>query len=158
MGLRAWSNGLSLAGLILTVGASILANGGWKPTEWEFWTVLGGSIALACLAIVLLRPTSDELSTHRLHDLRRRVSVRDIAFLSTAVNYVLYPKDVSDRACSLAPPGEAWDPEHKSQAEGRARRLIDLGLLQWRHDEVETTALGRALVALDEALRLVRGE
>jgi hypothetical protein len=156
MSLRAWSNGLAVAGLMLTVGASVLANGGWKPTEWEFWAVLGGSIALGCLAIVLLRPTSEELNTRRLHDLRRRVSVRDMAFLSTAVNYQLYPKDVSDRAGSLAPPGETWEPENQSRAQDRARRLIDLGLLQWRHDEVETTALGRAVVALDDALRLAR--
>jgi hypothetical protein len=154
--LRAWSNGLAVAGLILTVGVAILASGGWKPTEWVFWAVLGGFIALACLAIALLRPTSEELDTQRLRELRRRVSVRDMAVLSTAINYTLYPKDVSDRARDLAPPGETWAPETEFEAQERARRLIDLGLLQWRASEIETTDLGHALVSLDDALQRAR--
>ena len=83
----------------------------------------------------------------------RKVSVRDVAFLKTAVRFQHWPKQVSDEANRLAPPGERWAPESKERAEERARDLIALGALQWRGSEVETTELGRNLIAYGERQR-----
>lgn len=88
----------------------------------------------------------------RLRALLGRTSDRDIAMLRTATTYTLYPPQVSDRALALAPATITWEPESEADAQKRAHRLVELGLLEWRSTEVATTTLGRGVIALDDAL------
>jgi len=149
--LRTWSNGLAVGGLILAIGIAVLTTSKWALSDWRWWATLGGFVCFAALATWLLRPPRPLDTKDPLQVLLERTSVRDLAMLRTATTYILYPKLVSDRALSLAPPSVPWEPESEVEAQKRAHRLIELGLLQWRNTEVETTALGRQLVELDDS-------
>ena len=56
----------------------------------------------------------------------------------------------------LASPDEPWVQEAEDKVAARTQKLLALGLLERRGSEVETSSLGRALVAFDDLLRVKR--
>lgn len=153
MGIRDWANGLTAAGIVVAVGAIIIQTGSWSLSNWRFWVSLVIMLTLACVAIFVLRPKQEDYkAAEHLRVLRRHASARDIAFLAAAALNPHYPKELSDAAISQAPQGVQWNPETPEAARERALRLIDLGLLEQRGNEVGTTDLGSALVSFDALL------
>ena len=156
MKLRGWSNGLAVAALIVTIGIAA-AQG---PTDnTRFWIVLGGSAVLACIALAVLKPReSDGEGARALRHLRRQLSARDVAFLRVGIGTGgTYAPRLSEATIRLAPSGEMWEPESNSDANARARKLVALGLMEYRgSDEAETTDFGIELVRLDDATQARR--
>ena len=151
MPLRTWTNGLTAASIVVALGFGVLAAiGQWRLSDWKFWIVVGITVVSAATVFVVLRPVprapSPAGSRSELESLKTRLDLRDVAFLKIATNTVAYPKDISDLAIGIAPSGVTWPLEDTSKATERARRLIDLGVLQWRDQEVQTTRLGKKAV------------
>lgn len=153
MGIRDWANGLTTAGIVVAVGAIIIQTGGWSLSDWRFWVSLVTILTLACVALFVLRPKQEDYkAAEHLRALRRQASVRDIAFIAAAARNPHYPKELSDAAISQAPQGAQWSPETPEAARERALRLINLGLLEQRGNEVGATDLGSALVSFNALL------
>jgi hypothetical protein len=153
MSLHSWGNGFAAAALVLTVGvAAAQAPAGSTRT----YAILAASAIVSLLAIALLRPRPGEKNARQLNDLRERVSVRDIAFLRIGTQLISFPETIDRNSVVLAPIGEKWTEESKDMAHARAQKLLSLGLMEPRGPEVETSALGRALVAFDDLVRAER--
>lgn len=153
MSLRGWGNGLAVAALILTVGvAAAQAPAGSTRT----YVILGVAALIALVAVALLRPKAGDDSARQLNDLRRQVSVRDIAFLRIGTQVISFPQTIDRNSLVLAPPDEPWVQEAEDKVAARTQKLLALGLLERRGSEVETSSLGRALVAFDDLLRVKR--
>jgi len=155
MGLRGWGNGLTAAGLILAVGVAVAQA---PEGNTRYLVALGITVVSAIVAIALLRPKADEETARRLNYLRQQTSARDIAVLRIASQAISFPETHSRNALPLAPVGEKWQEESTEKANARAHKLISLGLMERRGSETETSKLGRALVAFDDALRMQHGE
>jgi len=153
MSLRSWGNGFAAAALVLTVGvAAAQAPAGSTRT----YVILATAAILALLAIALMRPRPGEENARHLNDLRGQVSVRDIAFLRVGTQLISFPDTIDRNSVALAPVGEKWAEESKDKANSRAQKLLSLDLMERRGSEVETSALGRALVAFDDLVRVKR--
>ena len=151
MNLRGWGNAFAVAGLILAIGVAIAQA---PEGSIRYPVVIGLAEICALIAVVLLRPKSDERLATRVAFLRHQTSARDIAFLRAGAQSISFPSTLSRNAIALAPRGEHWDEESGSEADTRAQRLLLLGLLEPRGSEVETSALGRALLAFDDLRRI----
>jgi hypothetical protein len=94
-----------------------------------------------------------------LKEPRSQTTDRDIAFLREAKGRVTYPKFLSADSGARAPKGEKWEAETEEKANARARRLIQLGLMEERGGgEVELSELGRALVTDDDRQKGAAGD
>jgi hypothetical protein len=154
MRLRGWGNALAVAGLVIALGIAVAQA---PEASTRYWVSLAIAVALALAAIVLLRPRAEDLEIQRLMNLRAQTTERDIAFLLAGTRATTYPETLSQHTTSFAPFGETWSPETKEAAGARARKLIALTLMEPRGaSEVETSALGAAVVALDQALKAKR--
>jgi len=154
MKLRGWGNALAVAGLVLTVGTAVAQAPSPSP---RVWIVLGISLVCALLAIAALRPKANEEDSRQLNFLRTKITDRDIEFLRVGAKAITFPQTLSEQSIALAPRGEKWQIETKEKADARAQRLMALGLMEPRgSSEVETSALGRSLLAFDEAIKIKR--
>lgn len=154
MRLRDWGNALAVAGLVLAVGVAVAQA---PAASTRYWVSLGVAVGLAVIAIVLLRPRAEDLEVRLLMHLRSQTTDRDIAFLLAGTKAITFPETLSQHSTAFAPLGEQWSPESKEAAHARARKLIALGLMEARGaSEVETSARGAAIVALDHALKAKR--
>ena len=151
MSYRGWGNGLAAAGLLLVVGVAVAQAP--SASLW-YWSSLCVTAALALFAIFLLRPRGGDLEVERFMHLRSQTTDRDMAFLLAGTRVITFPKTLSQHSALLGPPGERWTAESKEEAAARAQKLITLGLMEPRGaTEVETSVTGRAVVALDVALK-----
>jgi len=153
MRLRGWGNGLAAAGLVLVVGVAVAQA---PEGNTRYLIALGITVISAIVAIALLRPKAGEEDAKRLNYLREKTSDRDIAVLRIGTQAISFPETLSRNALTLVPPGEKWEEESKEDANARAQKLISLGLMDRRGSEAETSTLGRALLAFDDALRMQR--
>lgn len=153
MKLRSWGNALAVAGLVLAGGVAVAQAP--AANSW-YWVSLGVAFGLAVIAILLLRPRAEDREVRLLMDLRSQTTDRDIAFLLAGTRAITFPETLSQHSTALAPFGEQWSPESKEAASDRARKLIALGLMEPRGAEVETSARGAAIVALDRAIKAKR--
>ena len=154
MSFRGWGNGFAVGGLLLAAGIAVAQA---PEANLRFWVSLSIAIGLALLAIVLLRPRVDDREAQRVAYLRSQTTDRDIAFLLAGSRAITFPQTLSEHAAALAPLGERWSVESEELATARARKLIQLGLMEARgSSEVETSILGRAVVAFDQALKARR--
>jgi hypothetical protein len=153
MRLRGWGNGLTAAGLILAVGIAVAQA---PEGNTRYLLALGITVISAIVAIGLLRPRAGEESAKRINYLRTQTTDRDIAVLRIGAQAISFPETLSRNALALAPVGEEWGEESKEKANARAQKLIALGLMEQRGSEVETSTLGRAVLAFDDALRMQR--
>lgn len=152
MGLRGWGNGFTAAGLILAVGVAVAQA---PEGNTRYLIALGITVVSAILAIILLRPKAGEETARRLNYLRQQTSARDIAVLRAA-SEANFPETHSKNALPFAPVGELWQQETKEKADTRAKKLIILGLMEKRGStETQTSKLGHALVAFDDALHML---
>lgn len=155
MNLRGWGNGFAVAGLFLVVGLAVAQA---PDGNLRYWVALGVSVTLALLAIVLLRPKKAEQDALQLAHLRSQTTDRDIAFLRAGTQAITHPKTLSKHSVALAPSGERWKAETEKEAEARAQKLITIGLMERRNpSEVETSALGKSVIAFDQAIKIQRG-
>ncbi len=152
MSLRGWGNGLTAAGLIVAVGVAVAQAPGGNT---RYLLALGITVFCSIVAILLLRPKANEENARQLNLLHKRTTDRDIAVLRMGAQAVTFPETLSRNSVTLAPVGEKWEAESKEKAGARAEKLISLRLMERRgSSEVETSALGRALIAFDDALRI----
>ncbi|WP_233888044.1 hypothetical protein [Paraburkholderia flagellata] len=151
MSLRGWDKGLAAAGLIIAVGVAVA-----QTPEGNIRDLIAIGITVVCAiaAIVLLRPNANEEDARQLNLLRTRTSDRDIAFLRMGASAITFPETLSRNSVTLAPVGEKWEAESNEKAAERAEKLISLRLMERRGSEVETSNLGRALIAFDDALKM----
>jgi hypothetical protein len=154
MRLRSWGNAFAVAGLVVAVGLAVAQAPVASP---RYWVSIGVAVGLAVIAIVLLRPRAEELEVQQLMHLRTQTTDRDIAFLLAGTKAITFPVTLSQHSTALAPFGVKWSPESKEAADARAGKLIALGLMEPRSaTEVETSARGAAIVALDRAEKAKR--
>ncbi|WP_321963654.1 lipase family alpha/beta hydrolase [Paraburkholderia sp. J7] len=99
-------------------------------------------------------PPAEVADDQTLNLLRQQTTERDVIFLRVGKKRATYDWVLSDDTVEKAPFGEIWEKESKERAEARAKKLIRLGLMEPRGtEEVETSALGEALLAYDDARR-----
>ena len=152
MSLRGWGNGLTAAGLIVAVGVAV-AQAPEGNTRYLLALVI--TVVCAIAAIALLRPKANEEKARQLNLLRTRTTDRDIAVLRMGAQAITFPETLSRNSVTLAPVGEKWEEESKERVSARTEKLISLRLMERRgSSEVETSTLGRALLAFDDALRM----
>ncbi len=152
--LREWGNGIAVAGLIVAVGVAMA-----QAPQGNTWYMIaiGVTVISAIAAIVLLRPKAEEKNARHLSYLRQQTSERDLAVLHIGEHITSFPETLSQQSLALAPAGETWQEESKETAKIRTDRLIIHGLMERRGErEVETSDLGRALLAFDVAFRVKR--
>jgi len=154
MSLRGWGNAFAVASLVLAVGVAVAQA---PAAGARYWVSLAVTVGLAVIAILVLRPRAADLEVQNLMHLRSQTTDRDIAFLLAGTRAITFPETLSQHSAGLAPFGEQWSPESREAASARAHKLIALGLMEARGaSEVETSARGAAIVALDQALKAQR--